>query len=478
MTMAHMGRPARAALIALAVIAVVGLILYSVYNHLNHRDIPVDYANDEQHFKYGSIGSDTNGIPYWIWKAMPEVCSDKLPGGYVGLGLVQEEGMDRPIGVSKRTTGLFDRVGPNCAFCHTATVRAKPDDKAHYYLAATSHQFDILGYFQFLFDCARDPRFNADNTMAAIAKLTTLGFLDRQIYRRAVEPTKQAITALADKLEWIKKRPAWGPGRVDTFNPYKSLVFNLDMSHDPSIGTADFLVIWNQKVREKLPVHWDGNNTSVDERNYSAALGAGATPESIDLPRINRVRQWIWDLQPPAYPFPIDTDRLKQGAALYQQYCSACHDPGGARNGKVETLKDIGTDPERANSFDAAMAERMNTIGSKYSWKFSHFSATGGYVNQILKGVWLSAPYLHNGSVPTLRELLEPPEKRSAVFYKGYDVYDQVKVGYVSNVPEERAKKFFKFDTSLPGNGNKGHSYGTELPDADKDAIVEFLKTR
>jgi hypothetical protein len=48
----------------------------------------------------------------------------------------------------------------------------------------------------------------------------------------------------------------------------------------------------------------------------------------------------------------------------------------------------------------------------------------------------------------------------------------------VSNVPEERAKKFFKFDTSLPGNGNKGHTYGTELSDADKDAIVEFLKTR
>ena len=65
----------------------------------------------------------------------------------------------------------------------------------------------------------------------------------------------------------------------------------------------------------------------------------------------------------------------------------------------------------------------MNTLGTGTPWKFSHFRKTDGYANMPLDGVWLRAPYLHNGSVPTLRALLFP-EERPAVFYRGYDVYD------------------------------------------------------
>ena len=65
----------------------------------------------------------------------------------------------------------------------------------------------------------------------------------------------------------------------------------------------------------------------------------------------------------------------------------------------------------------------MNTIGEGKPWRFSHFRKTNGYANMPLDGLWLRAPYLHNGSVPTLRALLFP-EERPAVFYRGYDVYD------------------------------------------------------
>jgi hypothetical protein len=97
-----------------------------------------------------------------------------------------------------------------------------------------------------------------------------------------------------------------------------------------------------------------------------------------------------------------------------------------------------------------------------------------------LDGIWLRAPYLHNGSVPTLRDLLEPAERRPKTFYRGYDVFDWGKVGFVSSVGEERGRKFFRFDTLVEGNSNAGHdgaAYGTELSDADKNAIVEFMKT-
>ena len=97
-----------------------------------------------------------------------------------------------------------------------------------------------------------------------------------------------------------------------------------------------------------------------------------------------------------------------------------------------------------------------------------------------LDGLWLRAPYLHNGSVPSLRDLLEPAANRPPAFYRGNDVYDPVKLGFVSDQPEANGKKLFRLDTAVPGNGNGGHegkAYGTELSAGEKTALVEFLKT-
>jgi hypothetical protein len=97
-----------------------------------------------------------------------------------------------------------------------------------------------------------------------------------------------------------------------------------------------------------------------------------------------------------------------------------------------------------------------------------------------LDGIWLRAPYLHNGSVPTLRDLLEPTENRPNVFYRGYNVYDWKKVGFISDIAEEGDHQFFKFNTQVEGNSNAGHEgeiYGTHLSGAQKDAIVEYMKT-
>ncbi|NEP52617.1 MAG: cytochrome c, partial [Moorea sp. SIO3C2] len=91
-------------------------------------------------------------------------------------------------------------------------------------------------------------------------------------------------------------------------------------------------------------------------------------------------------------------------------------------------------------------------------------------------GLWLRAPYLHNGSVPNLTNLLETPEKRTKVFYRGYDVYDTEKVGFVSEGANAE-KEGFRYDTSVIANGNQGHLYGTDLPEQDKKALIEYLKT-
>src|SRR3546814_7432400 len=74
-----------------------------------------------------------------------------------------------------------------------------------------------------------------------------------------------------------------------------------------------------------------------------------------------------------------------------------------------------------------------------------------------LDGIGLRAPYLHNGSVPTLRDLLKPAAARPKAFWRGDDVYDPHNVGFVSNVPAREGVEFFRYDTTVPGNSNAGH---------------------
>ena len=235
-----------------------------------------------------------------------------------------------------------------------------------------------------------------------------------------------------------------------------------------------------------MDLHWDGNNASLAERNLSASLGAGVTPVTIDHPRVQRVANWALTLPPPPYPFEVDKPLAARGAPLYAQHCADCHADHRFRDGHVEAntqvgkvlpLAKIGTDPYRFNSYTAAFAANQYTLYPDSKYRFRHFRKTEGYANQPLDGVWARAPYLHNGAVPTLRDLLETPDKRPKTFYRGYDVYDPRKVGFVSDVAEENGVRYSLIDTSLPGNSNAGHIYATDLSDADKDAIVEYMKT-
>ncbi|MBP3955178.1 hypothetical protein J8F10_07775 [Gemmata sp. G18] len=100
-------------------------------------------------------------------------------------------------------------------------------------------------------------------------------------------------------------------------------------------------------------------------------------------------------------------------------------------------------------------------------------SALHAYKATPLTGVWSTAPYLHNGSVANLYELLLPPEKRMKSFYLGHREFDPKHVGHRTG-PFEHG---YKYDTALPGYSNRGHEYGTGLADGDRWALVEYLKT-
>src|SRR5574337_1350697 len=353
----------------------------------------------------------------------------------------------------------------------------------------------IKGFETFFFQCAGSHKFSTEFIVPEIERQAgKLSLLDRYVvYPVAIALMRDRLLMLRDRFSFAFNQPDWGPGRVDTFNSAKVL-FNFPMHQLPEKelrGASDFPSIWNQGKRmrrddgQRMELHWDGNNTHTEERNKSAAFGTGTTPPTIDLKAIGRVETWLLDLQPPPFPYPVDPALVARGRVLYAEYCAACHgasgqDFSGAKVGDVNPIGEIGTDRARLDSYTYDLAVNQATLYAGYPYRFQYFRKTFGYANMPLDGIWLRSPYLHNGSVPTLRDLLEPASARPARFYRGNDLYDPARVGFVSSQAEEGGHRYFLYDTSVPGNGNRGHegpAYGTALPAADKDAIVEYLKT-
>lgn len=431
----------------------------------------------EEEFKYGSIGAeDQEGIPYWVWQALPRMFADKLPpGGYSGLGMIWEAGHDTPIGFSKKSVWGVPRVAINCAFCHTATVRTQAGAARRVVLAGPSHQFDPQAYSRFLEATAQDPRFNANDMLAEIAKMTTLSWVDTAMYRFVLIPAvKRGLLQHAQTFSWMKDRPTWGRGRIDPQNPFKFTT--LKQPVDQTIGNSDMPPLWNMKARRNMALHWDGMNTVYREVLLSSGLGNGATLKSLDVAALDRLGEWFDQLPPPAFPFPIDAALSARGRTVFDATCATCHGPGGARTGQVIPIDEVGTDRHRLDTWTAASATAFNSLTNGQPWAFTHFRKTPGMAASLLDGIWLRGPYLHNGSVPTLADLLQPVAMRPTRFFRGYDVVDPVGVGFVSSGPDAQAEGF-DYDVTQPGNGNAGHAYGTSLTPDEKRALLEYLKT-
>jgi hypothetical protein len=443
------------------------------------EDLP-KFESVEEQFKYGSVGIESEeGIPYWIWQALPRVFADKLPrpGGYGAFGFQWEPGRELPVGFSK-VDGLYGgpRVAINCAFCHTASVRTSELEAPRLVPAGPGNQINPQAYVKFLQAVAADPRFESDELLTAIGGLTRLSWRQRMQYRYLLIPgTRRALQRQRRDYDWMYRNPEWGPGRIDPFNPVKFGMLELPV--DTTVGNSDMVPIWNMKARQGMSLHWDGLSGSLREVVLSSALGDGASRKSIQLPNLARIEQWLMDVQPPAYPFSIDRALAGEGRTVYEGQCAQCHASGGARTGTVVPVEEVGTDRHRLDMWTPASPVAYNAFANGYAWDFSGFKKTAGYVAVPLDGVWLRAPYLHNGSVPSLQELFEPVSGRRAAFVRGYNVFDPERVGFVSDgAAAERAGT--RYDTSLPGNSNAGHTYGVELTAAQKKALIEYLKTQ
>ena len=199
------------------------------------------------------------------------------------------------------------------------------------------------------------------------------------------------------------------------------------------------------------------------------------------------IEAYIDSLQPPTYPFAIEASLVKQGRRVFNNTCSACHGTYGSDGEYPERLiplDDIGTDPVRLQALSVQHRKNYESNWiNEYGARGSVIADPGGYLAPPLDGIWASAPYLHNGSVPTLWHMLHP-EQRPIIWLRGNnDQYDQQRVGLqirnLTELPAElsAAAKRRHFDTRKFGKSAAGHDFPAALSAAQREAVLEYLKT-
>lgn len=523
------GKWKRILIFLVAVVVILGAPLGVFAWYQFFRDVPQEEwitSDPRNDFLYGSIGGENQGgIPKWIIVVLPRIFPEHLPGpgGYASLGLPWEEGKPYPAGFSEKTIG-FERVGFNCALCHATQYRTSEEAEPVVVAAGGSNTADVQGLLEFFTKVANDPRFDADTVMAEIDAAYPLSWIDRVLYRFLFVPlVRKQLAEQGREFEWADSRPRWGPGRDAPMNLTK---FNfLDMERDDSVDHTDFPAIWHLSSREQEGRTWedrglepgdpippdtmlmnlDGATTSFRSVLIDSALGLQAENSPFFQQRMDELLAWLRELPPPEYPLAVDRPLADAGREVFELHCADCHAPGrDNRLGTVIPIAEIGTDRERLDTWVQEAADGANRTVAEMGITRTPMIKTEGYVAVQLDGIWLRGPYLHNGSVPTVRDLLRPAAERPRVFCRGWDVIDGESLGFISDGrvhprcaepyppaepgpwKEKTAAGYadewprpgvWKYYVAERGNGNRGHEYGTGLPEEEKEALLEYLKT-
>jgi processive rubber oxygenase RoxA-like protein len=260
-----------------------------------------------------------------------------------------------------------------------------------------------------------------------------------------------------------------------------ALLFAKEMAFqvDNDIGTTDYAPVWNRRARVdsmgRMIGHWDGFGQNLLGMVTASMLADGVRPADFQMNQAKTLTYYFANLSAPAYPLAVDQSLVPRGKIVFEARCAECHGSAGVRLNTVVSIDEIKTDPNRLDAARPLLLWTLNLFDFFQRYPASRWRKTNGYRAELLDGVWARAPYLHNGSVPTVYDLLSRAEQRPRTFYRGSNVIDPLKLG-IATIARPGGPAFL-FDTSLSGNRNIGHEYGADLPEADKKALIDFLKT-
>jgi mono/diheme cytochrome c family protein len=248
---------------------------------------------------------------------------------------------------------------------------------------------------------------------------------------------------------------------------------------------------WHMK--RKRTMYYDGRTDARSVRtSMQFLLGEKSLDEFKALePTFRDILAFFKSLQPPKYPFPIDTAQAARGAEVFKTTCVRCHGtygPEGQYPNKIIPLDVIGTDPARSLGLSDRLVAHYNKTwlgaASPVDTKRS------GYQAPPLDGIWATAPYLHNGAVPTLHALLASssrPGRYTRPPSTDFADYDEKHVGWkfrevsadelASTARRSPFQAKFIVDTARFGMNNGGHTFGDDLSEEERMALIEYLKT-
>ena len=268
---------------------------------------------------------------------------------------------------------------------------------------------------------------------------------------------------------------------------------------------------------DRYHANWDGNQ-GASSRTLASGSSATGDPRMVNVRIHEPLNPFIDNLPPPPYPFPVDLSRAREGKAIFKEMCATCHT---SRNQTIYPADTLGVDPNRtmvntsvsryglaALVMEGCRIYGLNNQGQpganwcvpEGDWQKQldeYFRDTpgrvaerkNGYKADVLHGIWAQAPYLHNGSVPTLGQVLcsatRPPR-----FLRGNLHYDEHLIGFewadrpASRYGPNDTMLIKEYDTTVPGKANTGHTFGGNLcpdtsgldPVKDRKAIADRLR--
>jgi cytochrome c553 len=194
------------------------------------------------------------------------------------------------------------------------------------------------------------------------------------------------------------------------------------------------------------------------------------------------VLAYLKSLEPPKYPRSVDSTLAANGKVVFNKNCSKCHGTYGEKVTYPNLLI-----PEHIIKTDSLLFKANYQNPQFIEWFNKSWYANGdhparlqpfnGYIAPPLDGIWVTAPYLHNGSVPTLQALLNSKE-RPRYWQRDFKhpEYDYENIGWKYEVKNEGSSRKI-YNTDNPGYKNTGHTFGDRLTRDDRKAVMEYLKT-
>jgi hypothetical protein len=442
-----------------------------------------------------------------------------------------------PLGVTRDSDGKGNSwVGLTCAACHAGQVLIKGQtiriDGGQSLINYTKFETELLAALKATLE-------QPEKWKAFISRLQhTQKNIDTNLTRQQLAAR---INELEIRYGINTTSVPYGHGRLDAFGQIFNAVaveaLRIPENKRAPDAPTSFPVLWDASHLDV--VQWNASAPNKEPgplaQNATTALAVYGTvdilghartyPSSIQIKNLGYIQREFYKLTAPKWPAELagklDDTLLAQGEKIYAQQCVQCHSLVDSSDAKrqlsavVVPAKEVGTDPRMVNNFSAGTVKTGELEGKHFAlWFGKKFAAEATRLDMVMhvtlgalihhpwdsfcsfvqafasnkissvdlqlyykarpiNGIWAAAPYLHNGSVPTVYDLLLPAAQRPQQFFVGNRELDTVKVGYQTTEVEGASL----FNTSLLGNSNVGHEYGTTLNEPDRRALLEYIKT-